>query len=253
MSTAVVNEEELQDTPLPEEPPEEARRFVSSTPYFTIIILASIVIVFLAQLTMPLETSILLAGNVKELVAEGQVWRLLTSSVVHGSIFHIGFNGYALFMLGRLMETLSNRSSIAIVFLIAAVAGSFLSFIFLPETPSVGASGGIIGLLGYITVYSYKRRKLLTSALLKNMLFNIAFIGFIGVFILPNVDNYGHLGGLLAGALFGLIEIPSDLYKDPRESGKFLTYAGYASLGVILLTALLTLVILLSAYVIYYL
>ncbi|MDH3529042.1 MAG: rhomboid family intramembrane serine protease, partial [Acidobacteriota bacterium] len=110
-------------------------------------------------------------------------------------------------------------------------------FAFLPEGTSVGASGGIIGLLGFLTVYSYRRRQLLSNAMFKNMLFNIGFIGVVGVFILPNIDNYGHLGGLLAGGLYGVFQIPDDLHEDPREAGPVLEWAGRVSIAVIMLTA----------------
>ena len=122
----------------------------------------------------------MLAGFVKPLFVGGQYWRILTGAVLHGGLVHLAFNCYALYVLGKLIETVSNRVNIAIVFLLAALGGNVLSLIFLPEGNSVGASGGILGFLGFLTVYGYKRRKLLSPGFLKNMLFNVGFIAFTG-------------------------------------------------------------------------
>ena len=204
-----------------------------------------------------ISNSAFLAGFVKPLFVEGQYWRILTAAALHGGIMHLAFNGYALFVLGKLIETLSNRAHLAIVFLLSAIGGGILSLIFLPESPSIGASGGIVGFLGYLTVYGFKRRKLLPDSFLKNMIFNIALIAFFGISVniyaqtqkpenMMMIDNFGHLGGLLAGAIYGLIQIPSDLYKDPREAGQTTKIIGIAALGIFILTAIFSMLILLG-------
>jgi membrane associated rhomboid family serine protease len=149
-------------------------------------------------------------------------------------------------VLGKLIETLSNRAHLAIIFLLSAIGGGILSLIFIPDTPSVGASGGIVGFLGYLTVYGFKRRKLLPDGFLKNMLFNVGFIAFMGIFVISNVDNYGHLGGLLAGLIYGLIQIPGDLYRDPRMTNQIMKIVGFAALGVFILTAIFSILLLLG-------
>ena len=160
-------------------------------------------------------------------------------------MIHLAFNCYALYILGKLIETLSNRAHLAIVFLLATIGGYILSLIFLPEGNSVGASGGILGFLGYLTAYGFVRRKLLTDAFLKNMLFNVAFIAFTGIFVLPNVDNFAHLGGLVAGAIYGFLQIPRDLHKDPREVGETMKFIGVAALGISVVISVFSILILL--------
>jgi membrane associated rhomboid family serine protease len=251
MSLEYRNEEEPVETVgKAEEVQREARIF----PFYTIILIASLVLVFLAQLFADGQNSIveggrnsvLLAGFIKQFFNEGQYWRILTGAALHGGIIHFGFNAYALYVLGKLIETLSNRSHLAIVFLLAAIGGGVLSLIFLPETPTVGASGGIVGFLGYLTVYGFKRRKLLPDGFLKNMLFNVGFMAFLGVFVVPNIDNFGHLGGLLVGAVYGLIQIPADLYKDPRETNQTTKIFGVAALGIFIAAAIFSILILLG-------
>ena len=220
--------------------PEVQQESIQTTPYFTFAILTCIIAVFAAQQMIPGEEVSFLASFDKRYFLDGDYWRILTGVVVHGGIFHILFNGYALFVLGRLSEILSAKPNVPIVFLISAIAGGILSLIFIPDVRSVGASGGVIGLLGYLTIYSYRRRELLSSSLFNNMLLNIGIIGFLGVFVIPNVDNYGHLGGLIAGFLYGVFEVPDDLRVDPREHGSVRQYLAYAAIGVVVLTSLFT-------------
>jgi len=246
MSTKVINEE----TQSPREQENSEKNYRATTPYNTIIILAAVIAVFLSQQLISMESVVYLGGLVKPIFAQGEYWRLLTASVIHDGVFHVGFNGYALFILGKLVEIISAKANVPVVFLISAVTGGLLSFAFLPNGTSVGASGGVIGLLGFLTVYSYRRRKLLSNAMFKNMLFNIVFIAVVGVFVLPNIDNYGHLGGLLAGGLYGIFQIPDDLHQDPRDAGPLLQKAGVFSLAVILVTAFAAILMFVSWYLV---
>ncbi len=245
------------EKPVAEETVNEAenyQRAIPTTPFYSIILIACLAAVFLCQLSADGfeslmyggENSVLLAGFVKQLFSEGQYWRILTGAALHGGLIHLAFNCYALYILGKLIETLSNRAHLAIIFLLSAIGGGILSLVFLPEIPSIGASGGIVGFLGYLTVYGFKRRKLLPDTFLKNMLFNVGFIAFVGIFVMSNVDNYGHLGGLLVGAFYGLLQIPSDLYKDPREANQLTKVFGFAALGIFVATVIFSMLVLLK-------
>lgn len=233
---------------------ENVQRASFGFPLYSVVIISFLVLVFICQAVADGadalggrgKISVALAGFVKPFFAEGQYWRILTGAVLHNGIMHIAFNSYALYSFGRLIETLANRAHLAIVFLLSALGGGVLSYIFLPEGISVGASGGILGFLGYMTVYSFKRRNLLPEGFLKSMLINVGFIAFVGVFLLPNIDNFAHLGGFLVGAIYGLLQIPSDLYKDPRETSKTTEIVGFVALGVIILTAIFSILLLLG-------
>ncbi|MDQ3635045.1 MAG: rhomboid family intramembrane serine protease [Acidobacteriota bacterium] len=237
---------------VPDTQPEVIQRVTPVTPAFSIVLIVCIVLVwicqalFVSQKTILFggQNSVIIAGFDKQFFLEGQYWRILTGAALHGGIIHLAFNAYALYVLGKLVEFLSNRSHLAIVFLLSVIGGGLMSLAFLPD-PSIGASGGIIGFLGYLTAYGFKRRKLLSNAFLKNMLFNIGFIAVMGIFIIPNVDNFGHLGGLLVGLIYGFIQVPSDLYKDPRETGKVTKILGYVSLGIFILTSIFTIFLIL--------
>ncbi len=265
MSLENVNEEPEQAEETREEA-ENYQRAADVFPFYSIILVVCLVAVFACQFAANSQStfhvedvnfSTLLAGFNKQLFNAGQYWRILTGASLHGGLIHLAFNCYALYVLGKLVETLSNRAHLAIVFLLAAIGGGILSLVFLPDTPSVGASGGIIGFLGYMTVYGFKRRKLLPDGFLKNMLFNIGFMAFVGISLnlsqsenVPKIDNFGHLGGLIVGALYGLVQIPSDLYKDPRETGNLTTIFGYVALGIFILTCAFSALLLLGVIVI---
>lgn len=245
-------EKEVEENEIADGQNENVQRATFPFPLYSAILIGCLIAVSIAQFAIDSgegvlfggEKSILLAGFVKPLFADGQYWRILTGAALHGGLFHLAFNCYALFILGKLIEALSNRAHLAIIFLLSAIGGGILSLIFLPDAVSVGASGGVIGFLGYLTVYGFKRRKLLTNDFLKNMLFNVVFIAFVGIFVLPNIDNFGHLGGLLTGAVYGFLQIPGDLYKDPREAGKTTEISGLIALGIFISVSLFSILVL---------
>lgn len=244
---------------------EQLVRAVTVTPYFSYILLICIIIVSIFQIGLDIKYYIkspndslgmlvlfggyrsgLIAGFYKEAFVSGEYWRVLTGAALHGGLIHLAFNGYALFILGRLIETISNRAHLPVIFLLSAIGGNLMSLAFTPNGVSVGASGGIIGFLGYLTIYGLYRRKLMSNALLKNMLFNVVFIAFVGVFVIENVDNFAHLGGLLTGAIYGVFQIPRDLYKDPRETTSLMEIIGFAALGIFIFVSALAILLLLQ-------
>ncbi|MGI9035925.1 MAG: rhomboid family intramembrane serine protease [Pyrinomonadaceae bacterium] len=231
---------EAAENEIPAAEDENVNRAQPVFPLYSIILIACLVAVSLVQFAVDGagsiltggEKSILLAGFVKQAFAHGEYWRILTGAALHGGLIHLAFNCYALYVLGRLIEILSNRAHLAIVFLLSAIGGGILSFIFFPAGISVGASGGIVGFLGYLAAYGFIRRKLLPETFLKNMLFNIGFIALYGTVLSQTIDNFGHLGGLIVGVIYGFIQIPKDLHKDPRQTGSVAQIAGLAALGI---------------------
>jgi rhomboid protease GluP len=223
---------------------ERAVRAAPVIPYFTYILIAALIAVFLAQTAGGFEQTFALADSNHLLIRHGAYWRLLTGATMHGGISHLFFNSFALYNLGRAIEYLSNRYHLAIVFLFAAAGGAILSLFLLPDITAVGASGGIVGLLGYLAVYGYKRRKLLPPSFMQNMLINLGMLVAVGVFGYQYIDNGAHLGGLLIGAAYGFLQVPGDLHEDPRKTDVIITALGYASLAVFLAFAALTILLL---------
>ena len=225
------------------------------TPSYTYFLLVCIGLTFAAQYLFSLDPqffsgdrfSAIVAGFDKRQFLNGEYWRIFTGAVIHSGILHVGFNAYALYSFGRLMELLTNRAHLAIVFLLAALGGGLLSLLFLPDVTSVGASGGIVGLIGYLAVYAFKRRQFISPQFRRNLLINIGFIFVYGLVLYKVIDNFGHLGGLITGAIYGLVQIPTNEYVDPREAGPAIRIMGYSALGIYAAAAVIAVIALSAA------
>lgn len=143
-------------------------------------------------------------------VANGEYWRLWTVTLVHGSIPHLFFNMYALYLAGPLVETLYGSRLFALFYLLCAAAGSIASFVFGGNIPAVGASGAIFGLFGLLLAASRTHHPVIDRrgrALLGQVGALIAINLVIG-FVIPGIDNAAHIGGLLAGIWLGFLIVP---------------------------------------------
>lgn len=187
-----------------------------SRPIVTQVLLAVILAVFVASVLLGamlygswtsltstnINVLILMGAKVNSLIAQGEIWRLFTAIFLHSGVMHLLFNLYALYILGPLLEGYIGHIRFLTIFLISGLYGSLLSYA-LSSPVSVGASGAIFGLLGGITVFFLKYRNNFGGqgrAILQNMLIVLVLnlvIGFSSGFI----DNWGHIGGLIGGAL----------------------------------------------------
>lgn len=168
---------------------------------------AILILVFLAQLKAGFESSFLAAGLIKPLVREGQTWRLLSCALLHGSILHIAFNFMALMSLGKLIEAHADRIYLPILFVLCALSGSALSLLLMPTVPSVGASGALMGMVGFCAVLGYRRRAVMPAHFLRAILLSIGLIALMGIIAYHMIDNAAHLGGLLGGLILGIIYV----------------------------------------------
>lgn len=218
-------------------------------PFYSYLILGCIVTVFVFQIVVGSDEngflkSIDIAGLVKPDVWEkGEYWRILTSGFLHGGLLHIYFNSQAFYGFGSLIEAVSHRARLAIIFLLAIIGGGLCSMIFLPEGRSVGASGGIMGLIGYLAIYGYRRKRQLPSDFLRNMLVNIGFVAAFGLVAYQIIDNFAHFGGLLVGVIYGFFTIPRDLSKNPREVSALTEGVGMIAMGIIVFFSILTILL----------
>ena len=132
----------------------------------------------------------------------GHVWTLLTASLLHGSILHIFFNLYWLRALGPMTTSLLGPGRFLVLFFLTGVGGFLLSNV-VSGAPTIGASASLFGLMGALLVFGWRRGGAQGRALKTNMI-TYAAIGFALSFAMPRVNNWGHLGGFLAGALLVL-------------------------------------------------
>ncbi len=150
----------------------------------------------------------------KQGLAAGEWWRLVTPVLVHGSLLHLLFNMYFLYLVGPLVEQLYGSARFVLLYVLTAAAGSAASFVFGGPAPSVGASGAIFGLCGVLLAVSLvhhpvldRRGRALMSQIGGLVVLNLV-IGFGFDALGGGIDNAAHVGGLLAGLWLGFVLPP---------------------------------------------
>jgi membrane associated rhomboid family serine protease len=140
-------------------------------------------------------------------VQYGDYWRLFTSGWVHGSILHIAFNAYGIYVLGTIMERLHGWKPLLAVYFAALFGGSALGMVFYdPEIPLLGASAAAYGLFGAVLGFFYVRtgsiRGIMQVPMGRQLLIWLAF----GIFISlqPGISFLGHAGGFVPGVILGV-------------------------------------------------
>jgi rhomboid protease GluP len=175
-------------------------------PRVTQVILVLTVVVYIVQYLTQYLTGVdypaALGLKANDLIIQGQVWRLFTPMLLHGSILHIGFNMYALYVIGPGLERYYGRGRYLLLYILGGFAGNVISFLISPQ-PSLGASTAIFGLLGAEAVFLYQNRQLFGPAA-KRSLTNVIVIAVLNLAISlsPGIDLWGHVGGLMGGLLF---------------------------------------------------
>ena len=130
-------------------------------------------------------------------IINGEYYRLITGIFLHASVMHLVFNCYALYVIGMQLESFLGKVKYLLVYLLSGLAGSLLS-IFFSSNYSVGASGAIFGLMGSLLYFGYHYRVYLDTTLKSQIIPLILVNLFIG-FIIPGIDNWAHIGGLIGG------------------------------------------------------
>jgi rhomboid protease GluP len=178
----------------------------STRPTVTYVLLGVTIVTFLLQLVgeyfLGGDYLASLGMKVNDLIVSGQLWRLITPVFLHGSILHIGFNMYALYVLGPGLERHYGHTRFLGLYLLSGFAGNVISFWF-SSAYSLGSSTAIFGLLGAEGVFLY-RNKGLFGGRAQRAFMNVVIIAAINLVIglSPGIDNWGHVGGLVAGTGF---------------------------------------------------
>jgi membrane associated rhomboid family serine protease len=183
--------------------------FAGRKAYITYVMVAILVVVDVLQLALAgsLDYSIRAAGLVKSAAASGQWWRLITSTYLHGGILHVYGNVFALLILGSTMEAFVPRWHLPVVYLVSGLSGSLASF-FLLKATSVGASGAILGLAGYLLTVGALEPARLPRPVRLQALIMIALTAYTGAFGFGFIDNAAHFGGALGGAFAAWVLTP---------------------------------------------
>ena len=143
-----------------------------------------------------------------------EYYRLITGAFLHANILHLASNCYALYIVGKQIESFYGKAKFLYIYFFSLICGSLLS-IALSENPSVGASGAIFGLMGSLLYFGYYYRVYLGSTWKDNILPVIVINLFLS-FIIQNIDYFAHVGGLLGGILASVAV--GIKYKENRTS-----------------------------------
>jgi rhomboid protease GluP len=145
------------------------------------------------------------------ILSRDEVWRFFTSMFLHGSLLHVSFNSYALYIFGLEIERIYGAGRFIVIYMLAGLFGSLASFATHgDQTFSVGASGAIFGLIGMNLAFFWLHRDKMgefgrqkISSTLSVIVINLI----LGATI-PRIDNFAHIGGLISGTLLGLALAP---------------------------------------------
>jgi membrane associated rhomboid family serine protease len=160
-------------------------------------------------------------------------WRIFTTPMLHGNVVHLLMNSAGLLYLGRRAETLTRWPHLLIVFFISMWVGGFTSFYWYPEQPAVGASGGIMGLLGFLLVFESLNAKLVPRLARRRLAAGVILMGVIGALGMSFIDNAAHVGGLLAGMVYAGIVFPfSASFERPQTMTKDKVVGTIAGAGI---------------------
>jgi membrane associated rhomboid family serine protease len=139
-------------------------------------------------------------------VTEGEWYRLITSGFLHHGLIHIGFNMYALWILGPQLERVLGRPRFVTLYFAAMLGGSAGVMLLDPDIATVGASGAVFGLFGAVAVVQ-----------------RAAGLNIFLTFAISSISVGGHVGGLIAGALIGWVDVSLVRARQPEWVGAVVT------------------------------
>jgi len=134
-------------------------------------------------------------------VADGQIYRLVTSAFLHYGLTHLLFNMMALYIVGPPLETWLGRARFGALYALSGLGGSVLAYLLSPlNTETAGASGAIFGLFGAMFVVG-RRLSLDVRGVAWVIVFNLVFTFIFPLISGQQISWQAHLGGLVTGAL----------------------------------------------------
>jgi rhomboid protease GluP len=190
-----------------------ALRLPTYRPRVTYVMMGILVVVFVIETLAggSEKSSVLinLGANFGPLVTTGEYWRLFTANFLHIGLMHIAFNLYALYIVGTEVEMYYGPVRFLVIYLLSALCGALASYAFTYGL-SAGASTAVFGLIGTLVAFFTRNREVfgeMSRTRLSNLVIVIAINVFYGLSV-PTIDNWGHAGGFIGGAILGWLLCP---------------------------------------------
>ena len=193
-------------------------------PFFTYAMIAICVIVYLVSMVNP-SLSSMLAVSVPA-VMSGHVWTIVTSMFEHGGVWHIVMNMMMLYYMGTALERIFGPVKTGIVYLGSGILGNVayvaVNMALGSPASAVGASGAIFGLIGMYAVMllmEMKEQRMLAvrPTFQSASGFFICLAMNVAISFVPGIAWQAHFGGLLGGAILGLVMYLVEIKKYPKR------------------------------------
>ncbi|MBI2996822.1 MAG: rhomboid family intramembrane serine protease [Candidatus Melainabacteria bacterium] len=142
---------------------------------------------------------IMLGAKWNEGITNGEYWRFLTCTFLHGNLIHLFLNITAIYIFGKEVESIYGLPRFFLIYFLSSWGAGLASYIFSPGI-SIGASGALFGIIGALIIFFFRQREKVTGANLKfKSMYTLVILNLLLGFLLPKIDNAGHLGGLVTG------------------------------------------------------
>lgn len=169
-----------------------------------------------------------------EILEDHELWRMLSMGLLQVDWMHLALNMMWLAYVGWNLERTLGRVQVAVLYAFAVLVGSAFSMFGSPWTPSLGASGGVFGLVAAATTFGLVRSDLLRGRLSRG--FGVVMLPYLVLMFwsgLRNqgVDNWCHFGGIVSGGLLGMLLDPPTLERTPGWNRRVWAVLGAVSVG----------------------
>ncbi|MFD3447729.1 rhomboid family intramembrane serine protease [Microbacteriaceae bacterium 4G12] len=168
------------------------------------------------------ETLIRFGAKYNPLILQGEWWRFITPIFLHIGFLHLLMNTVALYYIGNQVERIVGNVRFIIIYLFAGISGSVLSFV-LSSSVAAGSSGAIFGCFGALVYIALTHSKLFSKSVMQSVLTLIG-VNLIFGFVMPGIDNAGHIGGLVGGFLAAaVVHVPKQKSSLAKRIGALIT------------------------------
>ena len=144
---------------------------------------------------------IILGAKWNEGITNGEYWRFISCTFLHGNLLHLFLNVAAIYIFGKEVESIYGTFRFLILYIFSSWGATLASYAF-SSGLAIGASGAVFGIIGGLIIFFYRQRDKVTGATMRfKSMYTLVIINLIFGFLLPKIDNSAHIGGLITGLI----------------------------------------------------